>query len=60
MRVAPLSESEALSVPVMELVPAKVVPLLRLPDSVSKPLRAVKLLVTDGTSLVPLIVTVMD
>ena len=59
VRVAPASTSEALNVPVTELVPATAVPLSRWPASVSEPINAAALLVTVGTSLVPLMVTLI-
>jgi GT2 family glycosyltransferase len=57
--VAPASTSEAVRVPVAVAVPATAVPLSRLPASVTEPARAAAALVTTGTSLVPLMVTVM-
>ena len=59
VRVALPSTSVAPRVPEIELVPAKVAPLSRLPDSVTEPVRAAALLVTVGTSLVPLMETVI-
>ena len=53
--VEPVSTSEALSLPVAELVPAKVLPLRLLPASTRVPARAATELVTNGESLLPVI-----
>jgi len=57
--VASASSSVALSVPLTVLVPATAVPSSREPASVTLPARAVAALLTTGTSLVPVMVTVM-
>ena len=57
--VALSSTSVALSVPLTVLVPATALPSSSEPASVTLPARAAASLLTTGTSLVPLIVTVM-
>ena len=58
VRVAAVSTSLALSVPLMVEMPGTTVPLSRLPASMTVPARAAAALVITGTSLVPLMVMV--